>query len=196
MINKNSIYNKNIKRIKKMIDEEGTLLLTNETTITDDILDKIKKIVINTSYQGKVFKNIFENENKGTCDLINLEEVNFSNTTSSIIHCFSFENCKKLKSIELPLTIKMLHDWCFAYCNQLESVILYGIETIHYGVFEKCISLKYLFISDSIKKISEYAFDDIPKEQEIKIICPDRFYNYFKERFLNASINEKDYFLK
>ena len=93
-------------------------------------------------------------------------------------------------------TIKILDLECFAWCDQLESVILHGVERIDSCSFRRCISLKYLFISDEIKEIHKYAFKNIPKEQEITIICPDQFYNYFKERFPNASINEKDYLLK
>ena len=197
MINKISIYNKNVKRIKMIdIDEEGTLILTNETKIPDDIFDKIKKIVIDESLQGIWFNNIFENYFKSTKDLINLEEVDFSNYTSDIMYILSFSNCKKIKSIELPFTIKILEVSCFKHCEKLESVILHGVEEIYSWAFKGCISLKYLFISDEIKEIPGNAFDDIPKEQEITIICPDRFYDYFKKRFPNASINEKDYLLK
>jgi len=179
-----------------MIDEEGTLILTNKTKIPDDMLDKVKKIVIDTSLQGIQFKNIFENKTKGLCHLINLEEVDFTNYTFDTIYEITFSNCKKLKSIELPETIKILNWYCFANCEKLESVILNGVEKIEFIAFTRCISLKYLFISDSIKEIFQDAFNGIPKEQEITIICPDRFYNYFKERFPNASINEKDYVLK
>ena len=98
-----------------MIDEEGTLLLTNETKIPDDMIDKIKKIVIDTSLQGIVFENIFEFENtfKSTKYLINLEEVDFTNYTFHIMYCDSFMGCKKLKNIELPATIKQLYYSCY-----------------------------------------------------------------------------------
>jgi hypothetical protein len=195
MINKNSNYNKNVKRIK-MIDEEGTLILTNETKITDDIIDKVKKIVIDKSLEKILFRNFFENDSKRLYDLINLEEVDFSNYTFNKIFIYYFSHCKKLKSIELPSTIKKLKWYCFENCEQLESVILHGVEKIYSWVFYGCISLKYLFISDSIKEIDETAFDGIPKEQEIKIICPDRFYDYFKKRFPNANINENEFVLK
>jgi hypothetical protein len=194
MINKISIYNKYVKRIK--MDEEGTLILTNETKITNDMLDKIKKIVIDKSLQGIVFSNIFENNNKWIKDLINLEEIDFSNYTFDKMINLSFENCKKIKSIELPSTIKILKWCCFGNCEKLESVILHGVEEIGIWVFNGCISLKYLFISDKIKQIDESAFERIPKEQEITIICPDRFYNYFKERFPNSNINENEFVLK
>ena len=175
-----------------MIDEEGTLILTNKTKITNDMLDKIKKIVIDSSHLGISF----ENKKKRTNYLINLEEVDFSNYTFNIMYNYSFRYCKKLKSIELPSTIKIL-DWCcFNGCEQLESVILNGVEKISFCVFTGCFSLKYLFISDTIKEINEDAFMGIPKEQEITIICPDRFFNYFKRRFPNASINENKYVLK
>jgi hypothetical protein len=176
-----------------MIDEEGTLILTNKTTITDDMIGKIKKIIIDSSFQERWFKNIFE---KGTSSLINLEEVDFSNYTFNEMYDYSFRYCNKLKSIELPLTIKILYLCCFQGCEKLESVSLNGVEIIEGFVFAGCISLKYLFISDKIKEIYPNAFNYIPKEQEITIICPDRFYDYFKRRFPNASINENDFVLK
>ena len=195
MINKISIYNKDIKRIK-MIDEEGTIFLTNKTTITDDMIDKIKKIIVDSCRRGIAFRNIFENDSKKISDLINLEEIDFTNYTSDEIIDYSLCNCKKLKNIELPETIKILYLCCFKGCEQLETVILNGVEVINNYAFAGCISLKYLFISDAINKIDRTAFNLIPKEQEITIICPDRFYNYFKERFPNASINENDFVLK
>ena len=180
-----------------MIDDEGIIILTNTTKITDDMFEKIKKIIIHESLEGISCKKIFNFSFPIlSIKLKNLEEVDFSNCTFDTIMCCIFVNCKKLKSIELPKTIKIFKSYCFAYCEQLESVILHGVEEIGYYAFKKCISLKYLFISDTIKEINENAFSDIPKEQEITIICPDRFYNYFKERFPNASINEKDYLLK
>jgi hypothetical protein len=178
------------------IDEKGTLILTSKTKIPDDMINKIKKIVIDKSLEGICFRNIFENDFKNTENLITLEEVDFSNYTFHIMYADSFANCKKLKSIELPSTIKILNSYCFAWCDQLESVILHGVEKIDFCSFRGCISLKYLFISNEIKGIRETAFNSIPKEQEITIICPDRFYNYFKERFPNASINENEYVLK
>ena len=178
------------------IDNEGIIILTNETKIPDDILDKIKKIVIDKSFQGRLFDNIFENNFKRIKHLINLEEVDFSNSTFDKIYYSIFNNCKKIKSIELPETIKILEWCCFTNCEQLESVILNGVKNIDDCAFYECFSLKYLFISDEIKVIHQYAFDGIPKEQEITIICPDQFYNYFKEIFPNASINENEYVLK
>ena len=40
------------------------------------------------------------------------------------------------------------------------------------------------------------GFYGISKEQEITIICPDQFYDYFKEKFPNANINENEFILK
>ena len=101
------------------IDEEGTLILTNQTKIPDDILNKVKKIVIDESLEGILFVNIFENDSKRIKSLINLEEVDFSNYTFDTIYISSFLDCKKLKSIELPLTIKKLEMFCFSNCEQL-----------------------------------------------------------------------------
>ena len=179
-----------------MIDKEGTLILTYETKIKNNILNKIKKIIIDKSLKGIWFNNIFENKNKRTYHLINLEEVDFSNYTFDIMYNETFMDCKKIKSIELPATIKILEWCCFSNCEKLESVILHGVEEINSFAFGECISLKYLFISDEIKQIHEDAFNGIPKEQEIKIIGPDRFYDYFKERFSNANINKNEFVLK
>ena len=43
-----------------MIDKEGKLILTNKTKISNDILDKVKKIVIDKSLKGIWYENIFE----------------------------------------------------------------------------------------------------------------------------------------
>ena len=130
------------------MDEEGTLILKSETKITYDMLDKVKKIVIDKSLQGILFDNIFENDLKSIKNLINLEEVDFTNYTFNQIYGCSFLDCKKLKSIELPKTIKILNSYCFENCEKLESVILNGVKEIKGYVFYGCISLKYLFISN------------------------------------------------
>ena len=78
------------------IDEEGILILTNETKIPDNMLDKVKKIVIDKSFQGIWYK-FFENDSKRIRDLINLEEIDFSNYTFDIMYDNSFKNCKKNK---------------------------------------------------------------------------------------------------
>ena len=71
------------------IDEEGILILKNETLISDDILDKIKKIVIDKSFQGIWLNNVFKNKKKITKNLINLVELDFSNSTLNKINCYS-----------------------------------------------------------------------------------------------------------
>ena len=48
---------------------------------------------------------------------------------------------KKIKSIELPKTIKILYWECFLMCEQLESVILHGVERIGCNAFGECIYL-------------------------------------------------------
>ncbi len=68
-----------------------------------------------------------------------------------------FQNCRNLKSIEFPSTMKTVSG--FSGCSALESVELPdSVEEIGSYAFETCTSLKSVKIPANLTKIGDYAF--------------------------------------
>ena len=112
-----------------MIDENGILNLTG-----------IKKLNKNYQYNKKLKKliigNTLEKIDAGSfIECSNLEEFDFSNTIWEDISNECFSNCKYLKSIHLPPSIKYIGLWAFKDCTHLKSVILDGVNEIYYFAF-------------------------------------------------------------
>ena len=147
--------------------------LTNKAEFSEITTIKIGNTI-------KAFKKDCFNEYRNTVDTID-----FSNCILEEIQPYLFLNFKKLKSIELPENIKILKSGSFYMCESLESIILHGIEEIQDEVFYSCNNIKYIYISDSIKKIHNWTFNG-NKNTDVKIICPERFENYFHNKFPHA----------
>ena len=70
----------------------------------------------------------------------------------------AFEDCKNLKYIEMPNTIKYIGGFAFSGCDSLESIIVpTSVDTIGLGAFRCCPSLKTVYIPKSTK-VHEDAF--------------------------------------
>ena len=176
-----------------MIDENGTLDLTGIKEINDNNYygnPKLKKIIIGNTLE-KIERYTFMG-----CS--NLEEIDFSNTILKEINFRCFESCISLKSIHLPSSIKFIGTWAFAYCNNLKSVILDGVNKIGYDSFENCYNLEeFIFYEDIGNLEFNSIFHKIHYNQKIKITCPDKYFDYFKERFTESEINNyNQYVLK
>ena len=176
-----------------MIDENGILDLTGLKEVNiEDYSDnkKLKKLII-----GNTFEEIREG---AFYECSNLEEIDFSNTILKEIseQCFAF--CSSLKSIHLPSTIKPIGALAFANCTNLETVILDGINQIKRNAFCGCHNLKeFVFYEDIEEDLEENnIFDGISENQKIKITCPEKCVNYFKNLFPKSEINENSYVLK
>ena len=176
-----------------MIDENGTLDLTGikEININDYYCNqKLKKLII-----GNTLEKIQEGSFYG-CS--NLEEIDFSNTILKKISEQCFESCTSLKSIHLPSSIKSIEYDDFRNCDNLESVILDGVNEIGYYAFGYCHNLKEFIFYEDIKNLEKNnIFYEISENQKIKITCPEQHINYFKKRFLKSEINnDYQYVLK
>ena len=71
---------------------------------------------------------------------------------------FAFEDCKNLKYIEIPTTIKYIDGMAFSGCDSLENILVpTSVDTIGLGAFRCCPSLKTVYIPKSTK-VHEDAF--------------------------------------
>lgn len=71
----------------------------------------------------------------------------------------AFANCRKLKRVDVPLSVNSMGNHVFNECDSLEYVnIPYGVTRIGVRAFDGCRSLKELIIPHSVTKIDVYAF--------------------------------------
>lgn len=93
----------------------------------------------------------------------------------------AFADCKNLRKIHLPCTLKRIKDWAFSSDDELEEIILpSNVEALGCNVFWLCKNLKRVVLSNKIKYISKRAFEftgieeiDIP--ESVKIIGESAF---------------------
>ncbi len=115
-------------------------------------------------------------------------------TNGEIINAQAFENCTKLTSITIPRTVNTIDSNAFKGCISLESVYvrdisrwcsiafenefanpLYYAENLYlYAIYDEKIGYEYkvvenLSLSDSLSKISDYAFYNYDKLKSITL---------------------------
>jgi|GEM_PF-2415371 len=71
----------------------------------------------------------------------------------------AFSACAKLSSIEFPETLKEIYPSSFAGCTSLETLILPGLQKLHYSAFIGCTGLRSVFLSDDILEIEVNGAD-------------------------------------
>ena len=104
--------------------------------------------------------------------------------------------CTSLKSIHLPSSIKFIRTFAFGRCDNLESVILDGVNEIGNNVFQNCYRLKEFVFYEDIENLEENnIFNKISAKQKIKITCPDKYVDYFKKIFPESEINNDNHYV-
>lgn len=100
----------------------------------------------------------------------NISSVRIPNSVTAIFKG-AFENCKKLKDVQLSHKLKRISNQMFSGCEKLEFLkIPEGVEIIEDRAFEGCTSLKEIELPSSIKEIGEAAFCDCINLTKI-ILC-------------------------
>ena len=116
----------------------------------------------------------------------NLQEVDFNGTCITHIPEWCFLRTS-LKSIVIPSSISVIDKSSFHGCQNLSSIVLLGVKQINDCAFGYCPKLRYIEISGHIEYIHPGAFYGSEHEEPITITCPQRFEEYFLERFQNAT---------
>lgn len=71
----------------------------------------------------------------------------------------AFKKCKKVKSVEVPVSVTKIGDAAFVGCENLEKVVIsQGVMEIGDHAFTDCRSLRKVEIPSSVKMIGNYAF--------------------------------------
>ncbi len=90
--------------------------------------------------------------------------------TISVIGSSAFENCIKLKTINIPAGVIELKDYTFTECKNLISIELPGsLKTIGYDCFAGCKALKDILLPSSLTEIGNFAFSGCSSLQNITI---------------------------
>ena len=101
-------------------------------------------------------KNIKSIENSANCK--NLKSIIIPDSVKSIGY-YAFHRCESLISIVIPDSVKSIRDYAFAFCKKLESIVIPNfVESIGNYAFYGCKSLKSIIIPDSVKSIGYGAF--------------------------------------
>lgn len=106
------------------------------------------------------------------------------------IGSFCFRNNKKIKSVTLPKTVKVINEGAFCGCSRLESINLENVEKINYRAFTNDVRLKAVNLK-STKFIGRLAFKGCAELTQITNLLPDRISEkaFFKTALYNDAIN-------
>ena len=166
----------------QMFYQEGILDLSEETEPIKEqeywAFQTIQKVIFGP--------NIQKIGNNGFYFCQNLQEVDFNGTCITCIPELCFARTS-LKSIVLPSSISVIDTCSFYDCKNLFSIVLFGVKQINYCAFGYCKNLRNIEISDLIEYIHPGAFYGSVHNNPITITCPQRFEEYFLERFPNAT---------
>lgn len=124
-------------------------------TISDQLL-KTPSIRIKLPETG-ILKSLFVDIQNGAVSEINLPEG--LEIIKGDLECF--RNCKKLRSISLPSTLKEIARSCFNGCSSIKSVVIPGgLKKIPETAFS-CEGLKNVKILSGVEEIEKKAFGNI-----------------------------------
>jgi hypothetical protein len=140
---------------------------SNEIYVIDDTTGEL------TEYKGKetdiVLPNGIKIIGKSAFEYGEITSVVITEGVETIDVC-GFSECKNLKSVKLPSTIKIIGDDAFSFCEQLTSIVIPdGVETISDSTFPGCKNLKSVKLPNTIKTIGRYAFDGCEQLTSIEI---------------------------
>lgn len=98
----------------------------------------------------------------------------------------AFLFCGELRGIELPASVKTIGKSAFAYCTNLETVVLNnGLTTIGEGAFMHCRSLKEITFPATLKAIEPEAFENCT--QLSKVVFNEGLERIGAAAFMNCS---------
>ena len=95
----------------------------------------------------------------------------------------AFKNCKQLRAVTLPETLKRIEKYAFKGCKMLTAMTLpEGVESIDWAAFQDCNAIRTFTFNPGVKNIEGYAFTycgglknlDLPNS--VKRIDPDAFF--------------------
>ncbi len=101
----------------------------------------------------------------------NLTAINFSEGLQSLGN-EAFESCLNIKSLVFPSTLKTIGKEAFHGCFRITSVTFgkdSALSTLDFGAFERCSSLKTVYLPDNLTVIDSWTFQDCLLLEEIRL---------------------------
>ncbi|MCF0195962.1 MAG: leucine-rich repeat domain-containing protein, partial [Bacteroidaceae bacterium] len=90
--------------------------------------------------------------------------------TITVIGEGAFHKCVKLRTINIPSSVKRIEPSTFMQCESLESITLPdGLATIGDHAFYKCANLQRINIPSSVVEVDKLAFTECTKLQRVDI---------------------------
>lgn len=115
------------------LSNDGTLRISGNGTIADkQVMDQ---------YKENTIRLIID---EGITDLQNVGLLKFT----------------KLRSVQLPKTLKVIHEKTFTKCKSLKEISIPGVTYIGSEAFSYCKSLKIIKNADTVEEIGHAAFGD------------------------------------
>ena len=114
-----------------------------------DIMSGVKEVIEdNLRYQGNILLGVYDNT---------LEHYNIKEGTI-VISKNAFSNCHRMKTINIPSSVKYIQDYAFRGCK-LDSINLpEGLVEIGNWAFSDSTTANSLIIPSTVKTINDYAF--------------------------------------
>ena len=131
-------------------------------------------------------------------NLTNLKKVSFAKTSKILeIGHYAFFDCRKLESVSIPDSVKVINENAFAYCSALTSLTLpSSLEKICNSAFSYCM-LESIELPESLTHIDAYAFansniDSIHIPANVLDVASTAFYRCSSlKRITVSSYNER-----
>ncbi|MBE6142813.1 MAG: hypothetical protein E7177_02345 [Erysipelotrichaceae bacterium] len=95
--------------------------------------------------------------------------------------------CKRLQSIMIPDTVKIIKNGAFGYCFSLSKVLFLGeenLKTLDYSAFERCVNLRKIDIPRSVEEILNCCFENCIMLSNITL--PSRLNKIGRKAFYNC----------
>ena len=147
------------------------ILYSSNTFSYDFMIDNIAYNIISgntveTTYENESYKNGYNSYTQE--EIIIPNKVVYNNQSFNVIQIgeYSFRNCKALKKVTLPNTIRTIEKNAFAFCYELEDINIpegcYKLSGGNYsgnGAFDGCDALRSITLPTSISIIGKYCFE-------------------------------------
>lgn len=160
------------------VDENGNLVDSDKTEISDDMDGFIRGTEENSDYWWKLDEN-------GTLTIKGTKMADYdldywndpilapwysckSEIKKLIIQTGiqnvgknAFESCSELEDVAIPESVKKIDDRAFSGCSKIREIIIPdGVTSIGQYTFSRCNNIKNVFIPDSVEEIWHGAFAD------------------------------------